>query len=64
MLLASTGAVLWIRLCTSAQLRGRTAKLRGRTAKLRGRTARWRGLLRGLLCGVELIDCSASFIGE
>ena len=26
--------------------------------------ARWRGLLRGLLCGVEFIDCSAGFLGE
>ncbi len=23
-----------------------------------------RGLLRGLLCGVKLIDCSACFLGE
>lgn len=23
-----------------------------------------RGLLRGLLCGVEFIDCSAGFLGE
>lgn len=23
-----------------------------------------RGLLRGLLCGVKFIDCSAGFIGE